>query len=138
MDAKTRFFDSLFIAVSELVRDANGDGGLDISRYGARGLYFSVKRKDPVRKIEVNFQGPASFVHLGPAGIPVEAVDTKVAIRHTDGITLTVDQWADSIMQYLMKPEPAKAAAAASAGKAAAKPTEKPTEKPVAKKPGKK
>ncbi len=120
MDHRTRFFDKLYDAMAERVRDANGEG-FEISRYGSRGLYFFVKRKQPAREVAANFMGGGSFVHLGPGATPVDVVDELVAIRITDSATMTVDQWADSMMEFLLKPEAAPAAAPKAAAKPAAK-----------------
>ncbi len=118
MDHRVRFFDKLFDAISDRARDHNGE--FEVSRYGNRGLYFSVKRKQPVREAAVNFMGGGAFVHLGSTATALDVVDEQVAIRLTDSATLTVEQWAETMMQHLMKAEPAQAAAA-TAGSASPK-----------------
>jgi hypothetical protein len=137
MEPKALFFEALFTHVSERVAEANPAAGLEISRYGVRGLYFTVKRAQPPRKVEVNLLGPGAFAHFGKAAVPMDVVDSNVAVRLADCVNLTAEQWADDIMGFLLKPEPAQAAAAA-ASAAPAKAKASAPAKPPAKKPGKK
>ncbi|MFB3812756.1 MAG: hypothetical protein ACE14L_01485 [Terriglobales bacterium] len=113
MDVRTGFFEKLLDTVADRLRDAAPADGLELSRYGARGLHFTLKRRQPAREVAVNFLGSGSFIHMGTSAIPVDVVDDRVAIRLTDSATMTVDQWADSMFAHLMKPEPAQAVAAA-------------------------
>jgi hypothetical protein len=120
MDVRTGFFDNLFDVVARRVKDAAPASGLEITRQGVRGLYFSVKRQQPAREVTANFLGAGAYIHVGKAAIPADVVDARVAVRLTDSATLTVDQWADSMMEYLLKSEPA--AAASRKPKASSKP----------------
>jgi hypothetical protein len=132
-----RFFDALYVAVSEKLA---GKQDVQISRYGTRGLFFSVQRSQPRREAAVNFQGGQSFLNMGTAAIPVEVVNETVAIRLSDAATLTVEQWADSICHFILQPaasadaEKKKSAAApapkASAAKASAKAAKDEKQKP--------